>query len=224
MLTLSRVLLACAVLATLSTARAQMPPDSDTAPGELQQGLNKPYPVFTMTDVHAVPSSDGPVIGLLWPQVDVLVTGLVAEGEWAQVQLPDGKTVGYVPADAIPAAVDQTPPDLPKTVAGHPIVRDTATLVIDRRNVHLSKLEGTDGPLADSLQSYISSAGGTVSCEERELGYYLCTMPDGTDLALVALVNGAALAADGAPDAYLRQQAVAQQAHRGIWALASAPN
>jgi endonuclease YncB( thermonuclease family) len=72
------------------------------------------------------------------------------------------------------------------------------------------------------MQQYISASGGTVSCEEQELGYYRCSV-GGTDLALVALINGAAMAIEGAPDSYRQQQEQAQHGHRGIWGSAAPP-
>lgn len=52
---------------------------------------------------------------------------------------------------------------------------------------------------------------------------FVCLLPDGTDLAQIALVNGAARVGHDAPDAYAVQQADAQKAGRGIWANPAKP-
>jgi hypothetical protein len=48
-------------------------------------------------------------------------------------------------------------------------------------------------------------------------GHYTCLLGDGTDIAKVALVNGAARVGTDAPDAYRVQQAEALNNHRGFW-------
>ncbi len=63
-----------------------------------------------------------------------------------------------------------------------------------------------------------------MTCQQQPGGQsYVCLLPDGTDVGKAALVNGAARAVPGAPDAYLMQQADAAANRRGIWAAAPAP-
>jgi len=51
--------------------------------------------------------------------------------------------------------------------------------------------------------------------------HYICVLSDGTDIAKVALVNGAAKVAADSPDSYRVQQGEAIDNKRGIWANAT---
>jgi hypothetical protein len=98
-------------------------------------------------------------------------------------------------------------------------VRDTATLVADGQTFLLDGVQGLGAPYADQLQAYITANGDSVSCKPQGApGHYVCVLGDGTDVAKVALVNGAARAAPDAPDPYYQQQLRAYAASRGIWA------
>ncbi len=58
--------------------------------------------------------------------------------------------------------------------------------------------------------------GDSVTCAPQgEAGKYVCLLPDGTDIATVALFNGAARAAPDAPDSYRAQQLDALNNRRG---------
>jgi hypothetical protein len=95
----------------------------------------------------------------------------------------------------------------------------------------LDGLQGLGAPYAGQMQSYIAANGDSLSCSPQDTpGHYICVLRDGTDIAKVALVNGAAVVAQDAPDAYRIQQGEALDAHRGIWVnpppnllIASAP-
>jgi hypothetical protein len=68
------------------------------------------------------------------------------------------------------------------------------------------------------MQGYITANGDTVSCEaEANPGHFICVLPDGTDVAKVALVNGAARVTPDAPDSYRLQQLDAINNRRGMW-------
>jgi hypothetical protein len=114
-----------------------------------------------------------------------------------------------------------TAPQAPSQPASmrHPAVRDTAALAADGQTYMLDGVQGLGAPYADQLQAYIIANGDSVSCKPRGApGYYVCVLGDGTDVAQVALVNGAARAAPDAPDPYYQQQLRAYAARRGIWA------
>jgi hypothetical protein len=100
-------------------------------------------------------------------------------------------------------------------------VRDTATLVIDGRAILLAGIEGVGGVAASTLQDFVSASGDQVSCTPAPgmNWYFVCHLADGTDLAMLSLVNGAARTAAGAPDAYRVQQDDAVRNQRGIWGL-----
>jgi hypothetical protein len=69
------------------------------------------------------------------------------------------------------------------------------------------------------MQSYIAANGDSVTCTPQDApGHFICVLGDGTDIAKVALVNGGAVVAAGAPDSYRAQQLEALNNHRGIWA------
>ncbi|WP_158931773.1 hypothetical protein [Acidisphaera sp. S103] len=112
-------------------------------------------------------------------------------------------------------------PPPPATVK-HPAVQDTSTLVADGKTYILDGVIGFDAPYTTQLQGYIAGNGDSVTCSpQNDAGHYICLMPDGTDVAKVALVNGAARVDREAPDAYRVQQLDALNNRRGYWATAS---
>jgi endonuclease YncB( thermonuclease family) len=106
----------------------------------------------------------------------------------------------------------------PPVLVKHPVVRDTATLEADNAVYLLDGIEGVSDRPALELQGFIAANGDAVTCQQQGASsYYICLMPDGTDLAKIVLVNGAAHVAGGAADAYRIQQREAIANHRGIW-------
>jgi endonuclease YncB( thermonuclease family) len=100
----------------------------------------------------------------------------------------------------------------------HPAVRDTATIVVEGKTYRLDGIEGLSGQYARDLQGYIAAHDDSLMCQPQAKGDYICVMPDGTDLAKEALVNGAAKVSPDSPDSYRLQQAEALDNKRGIWA------
>lgn len=128
-----------------------------------------------------------------------------------------------------PAALPVQPPALaapkpePITIE-HPRVLDAARLADAGRPIPLFGIVAPGGAYAEGLHSFIASAGDRVTCAAQAAGEFICLLPDGTDLAMVSLANGAAQARADAPDAYREQESVAQQARRGVWqSLPAAP-
>ena len=120
-------------------------------------------------------------------------------------------------ADPIIGATDMlAPPDTLTLV--HPFAVTTARLQADGTSVTLSDIDGEGGDTAQSLQAYLDAAADRVNCRPQVDGRHVCVTPDGTDIAEVALVNGAARTRPGAPDAYREQEFAAQAARRGLWA------
>ena len=106
----------------------------------------------------------------------------------------------------------------PPVIVAHPVVQDTATLTSGGQTYVLDGLIGFGQPYAAQLQGYIVAHGDSLTCQPQNAsGYYLCTLGDGTDIAKVALVNGAARVAADAPDAYRVQQGEALANRRGYW-------
>ncbi len=105
----------------------------------------------------------------------------------------------------------------PVQVAGPAEVVDTARVVVDGWSLRLNGIFAESRPdLVQSMQAYLRSQGGGLTCEIVEQGYR-CLTGHGYDLAEAALFNGAARAAPGAPDPYLRAEANAQAQRLGLW-------
>jgi endonuclease YncB( thermonuclease family) len=100
----------------------------------------------------------------------------------------------------------------------HPTVVDTATFESGGTVVALFGIEGVKGEMADGMQGFLSAHGNRVTCQAQSSADFVCLQPDGTDVAEVALINGAARAKPDAPGPYRDQEAAAQGARRGIWA------
>jgi endonuclease YncB( thermonuclease family) len=69
----------------------------------------------------------------------------------------------------------------------------------------------------EGLQGYLTSTEDRVICQAQTNAAFVCLLPDGTDLAQVALINGAARTKADAPEAYHEQEIAAQSARRGLW-------
>jgi endonuclease YncB( thermonuclease family) len=112
-------------------------------------------------------------------------------------------------------------PPPPETLK-HPVVQDTSTLFAGGKTYVLDGVVGFQAPYSGQLQGYIAANGDSATCSpQNDAGHYVCLMPDGTDVAKVALVNGAARVDQDAPDAYRVQQLDALNNRRGYWATAS---
>jgi hypothetical protein len=230
--------------------------------------------------VLGAPSDGAETIGRVRQGVQVFVVGLVAGGNWLQLRMPDGATLGYVRGADFPAALG--PPAAPQTAAtptppataaptppaaattaaapppqaeaaapppaetpapapaetatpteaaepaeavitGHPTVLDTATLEIGDRLVSLYGIVGLDGQAAAGLQQYIDGSGGSVTCHQQGETRHVCVLPDNTDVAMAALINGAAMLGPDAPDSYLAERNDAVRNQRGLWGTCTLP-
>jgi len=126
-------------------------------------------------------------------------------------------------APAEPAPAEPGSEAAAAAVSGHPTVIDTATLEIGNRLVALYGINGLDGDPAAGLQQFIAGSGDSVTCQPEDARRYVCMLPNGTDLAMVALINGAALLGSDAPDNYRDERNDAVRNHRGVWASTSIP-
>jgi endonuclease YncB( thermonuclease family) len=120
------------------------------------------------------------------------------------------------PAIISPAIATQSPEPTPVSL-DHPKVVDTATLQAGETTVTLYGVEGIAGESAQGLQSYLAATDGHMSCQAQPVSGFVCLLSDGTNVAQVALVNGAAKTTPDAPDSYREQENAAQAARRGIW-------
>ncbi len=100
----------------------------------------------------------------------------------------------------------------------HPLVTTTAELAADGRVYMLDGLIGFGARFYTlQLQSYIDAHGGQLRCEPKGGGRYVCRLPDGTDIATVALLRGLARAEAKSPPDYRADQAEAVRARTGFW-------
>lgn len=157
-----------------------------------------PAPVQTPAPAQATPSTQPPPV-----QTTTLT------------QPPDA-------AQSATAAPGAPPPAEPVSL-DHPTVVDTADLKSGDTTVTLFGIDGVQGEAAQNLQSFVASSGNQVTCQAQTSADFVCLLPDGTDVAQAALINGAARAKADAPDAYREQEAAAQAARRGIWASLPPP-
>jgi len=154
---------------------------------------------------------------LLADGTDVAQAALINGVARTKADAPDAYREQEAAAQAARRGIWASLPPPPATVT-HPTVPDTATLVADNQTYVLDGLHGLGAPYNAQMQSYIAANGDSLSCSPQDTpGHYICVLGDGTDIAKVALVNGAAVVASGAPDAYRAQQLEALNAHRGIW-------
>jgi endonuclease YncB( thermonuclease family) len=149
--------------------------------------------------IRTMPNGNDPGGDKLIPQNNTVTT----------TQSPQG---GTSPA-AQPAASLPPPVDLE-----NPKVVSTAQLSGNGKTVPLFGIVGLEGEAAQQLEAYLTGANGHLICPAQTTTDYVCTTPDGTDVAVIALANGAAKARDDAPDAYKAQEAAARESRKGIWA------
>lgn len=163
----------------------------------------------------AQPTSD--FVCLLPDGTDVAQAALINGAARTKADAPDAYREQEEAAQAARRGIWSSLPPPPVTVK-HPAVADTATLVADGKSYRLDGLEGFGAPFAGQMQGYIAANGDLLTCNPQgDDGRYMCLMADGTDIAKVALVNGAARVSADAPDSYRVQQGDALDNKRGIW-------
>jgi endonuclease YncB( thermonuclease family) len=151
---------------------------------------------------------------------DIAEVALANGAARARPEAPDAYRQQEIAAQDARRGLWANLPPPPETVP-HPLVRDTATLASATKTYPLDGVIGLDAPYAGQLLDYIAAHGDSVTCvPQGEAGEYVCLLPDGTDIATVALFNGAAQAAPDAPDSYRAQQLDALNNRRGSWLAA----
>ncbi|MGD0107573.1 MAG: hypothetical protein ABSC06_26565 [Rhodopila sp.] len=133
---------------------------------------------------------------------------------------------GGLDMDVDPNAKLALAPPVPSTQSvpepvflNHPTVVDTATLRAGGTTVALYGIEGEKGDMAEGLQGFLAAHGDRVTCQPQQHpdSGFVCLQPDGTDVAEVVLINGAARTKPDAPSVYRDQESAAETARRGIW-------
>ena len=192
--------------------------------GEASQGLQS-Y-LSAPADSHLTcQSQTGPEFVCLTPDgTDVAEVSLLNGAARAKEDAPLAYHEQEASAQAARRGIWSSLPP-PPVVLQHPQIVDTATLVMGGQTYLLDGIDGVGAPYAPVMQSYIANAGDSLSCEaEANPGHFICVLPDGTDIAKVALVNGAARVTPDAPDSYRIQQLDAINNHRGMWVTPPPPD
>ncbi len=192
-------------------------------PGDLDMDVNPDAPIAP--GAAAVPASprDNVQDGISRQTAIVPADTPLAPTDTPATPVPPGgvatSTPANAPSEASPApatVVEQASPAEPVTL-DHPKVVDTAKLQSGDISVSLYGIEGLSGSYADGLQGFLGAGNGKVTCQAQASSGFVCLMADGTNVAQVALVNGAAKTTPDAPDSYREEEAAAQAARRGIW-------
>jgi endonuclease YncB( thermonuclease family) len=145
---------------------------------------------------------------------------------------PDAPAKPEVPPNVVPSSPQHatSPPVNVAISIDHPQVVDTAHLEGDGRTVSLFGIRGYPGVWAERLKSYVAGAGDRVTCQPQTAtgqapasDSFICLLPNGMDVALLALANGAAETTDDALPAYRDQEDSARAAHLGVWANLQGP-
>lgn len=175
------------------------------------------YLASTDDHVTCMAHAGNEFVCLLSDGTDLAEVGLLNGAARTKDDAPDSYREQEAAAQAARRGIwSDLPP--PPAVLTHPVVTDTATLVVDGQTYPLDGLQGLGAPYAGQLQGYIASHGDTLSCQPQPgSGKFVCLLNDNTDIATVALVNGAALVASDAPDTYRLQQRDALLNQRGYW-------
>ncbi len=201
---------------------AAAPPVPAAAALDKVQGGLPPHPVLPEAPAEAPP----PAPALATPGASPGPPPAAETGP-SPLQLPDAGQIstttlgpsapGGPPGESVPPAAAAAPvPPMPVSI-DHPQVIDTARLAGGQQSVTLFGVVGLPGEAAQGLQGFLASSGNRVTCQAQTAADFVCLLPDGTDVAEAALINGAARARDDAPVAYREQEAAAQAARRGLW-------
>jgi endonuclease YncB( thermonuclease family) len=189
-------------------------------PGEAAQGMQD-YLASNGNRLTCAAKTSSDYVCLLPDGKDVAVVALMNGAARAKEDAPASYLEQEEAAQAARRGLWSSLPP-PPVVVNHPQVKDTATLTDGTQTYVLDGVEGFGAPYAGQLQGYIAANGDQVTCQLQEgPGDYICLLPDGTDVAKVALVNGAAQVAADAPDSYRVQQRDALNHRRGYWAAAA---
>ncbi len=214
---------AAEVTPTTPGTTAQATPDaSESAPDIATMEFTKTDAQFTIakpTSAFVAASGDSPKMYVLPQGLGVRATEQSKDGKWLIALTEDGQAAFLPASDLGPYQANAAAqvPSLPDSIAGTASVIDTATLSVDGQRVPLFGVTGETGTLADQLGDLLSANGGQVTCA-LQVDSYRCMLPNGIDIARIALYNGAARLGPDASDDYRQQAAAATAQHKGVWA------
>ncbi len=199
--------------ATINVDLAQAPPRRAEAP--FDRGVT-----IAVTPLSAAPAPGADTLAVLDPGTEVQVLAKVlSDPPWLQVRA--GTRTGYVPtAGSVEPWQSWAQRN---TVTGLLAMITTDLRVIIGGNAYPlagvqapptggADLDSMDAALLDQLR------GSQLRCVPRDPASFVCTTPEGRDVAQIYLLNGGAVLADGAPPSYAEAQRSAREQRRGVWA------
>jgi endonuclease YncB( thermonuclease family) len=172
------------------------------------------YSLIRDSAAYSAASLDAPQFYPLRAGTGVVSAAKSNDGQWVVAMTQDGQAACIPAADLGPYDPQKVP--MLANIDGPAEVIDTATLNVNGQRVPLAGVVGQTGAFATGLQEAIDSKGSTVSCTLSGSAY-VCTFPDGADIARTSLFNGAAAAAPDASADYKAQEQAARDAQRGMW-------
>ena len=198
--------------ATIAIELAPAPPRQVAAP------FDRGVTLATMP-LSAAPAQAADTLAVLDPGTEVQVLARVlSDPPWLQVRA--GNRTGYVPAsgsvepwqvwaqrNTVSGTVDLVTPDLRVIMAGnaYPLAG------VEPPQAGSPGLTAIDLALSNSLR------GEPLRCTPRDPANFVCTTPEGRDVAQLYLLNGGAVVTDGASAPYADAQRDARQQRRGVW-------
>ena len=207
----------------------------------IMEWLNQTLRVRDTVQAVDQPSSDGAPSSRIHAGAEVKAIGVVAGGQWVQIELPD-KSLAYLPRAAVelngetggqaqapehgpetaaptaPAAAAPEPKPPPEVIRGLVTkVPNAATLVVGERRIRLSGIDPGPFAVLGSFESWLRNQGALVCEPDAQTGRYRCFTSNGVDVAEAAIQNGAGRVGDGATANYREREAEARQARRGLW-------
>jgi hypothetical protein len=192
--------------------------DQDVATVNQFSSLVQPFTLVHDSQAFWQASTDSPPMYPLRAGTSFVSVEQSKDGRWDIALTKDGQSA-YLPAadvgpyDASKAAALAHP----SSVSGNAVVVDTATLNVEGQTVQLAGVIGESGDYADAMQAQIDASGHKIDCALKTEAGYTCLLPNGQDLARLALFNGAARPADDASADYRKQADAAKAAHKGVW-------
>jgi hypothetical protein len=187
-------------------------PEVEFVPTQGQFTVAKP------TAAYIGPVLNGPQMYPLDPGIPISIVQQSKDKAWVISVTEDGKAA-YIPtADLGPydPNAQANVPVLDDSVSGTPDMIDTATLTINGQRIPLFGIVGKTGKAVDDLQDYMAQAGASVTCNMQEQAY-VCMLPNGVDVARLALYHGLAEPGPEASDDYRQQAESAKSRHEGVW-------
>jgi hypothetical protein len=116
-----------------------------------------------------------------------------------------------------PTVDEHAPPNVGKVTGTVSSWSPDGWPVINGQAIPLNGVDGIARSMRKGLAAWVSHLGNSLICTSSTDGTFQCLTPQGVDVALGAIFNGAGRATADASQAYHDAELKAQAAHRGIW-------